>query len=388
MNIGTNDFRKDLLVKTFAEKMSGGPTVCARAPGRVELMGSHTDYNEGFVLTMAIDRDTWVAGRRRNDGVVRVHSVNLDETRSFSIDTPVQSRDWSAYVQGVVSSLLQAGYDTPGFDAVIHGDVPLGGGLSSSASFSAATAVFVTSLADHQPDRLTLAQLCQQAENQVVGVPCGILDPFSSLFGESDHVMLLDCRALTCEQFRVPATVQIVICDTCAPRQLSNSAYAERRAECETGARILAETVPGIKTLRDVTADHWHKHADSLPTIIRKRCGYVIAENQRVLDMAQALAADDRSAIRELCAASFYGADSQYEIVTSEMTAMRTAATTAHGAIGVRNSGGGFGGCLVAFVESSKTDAFIESTTVAYQTTTGITPQVFPVTPANGAGLI
>jgi galactokinase len=377
--------RQQSLTEAFTQEMSGTPSIWARAPGRVELMGSHTDYNDGFVLTMAIDRDTWIAARPRQDRQVRVASINAGEMREFSIDDLPRPGSWTAYIHGVLWLMSRAGYECPGFDAVIEGNVPVGSGLSSSASLAVATAILTAEAGQHAVDRLALAKLCRQAENDIVGVPCGILDQYSSLFGQARHAMLLDCRALTCQQILVPESLQVVICDTRAPRQLSNSAYADRRTECETGLRLLAAAIPEALALRDITPEQFRRHAARLPETIRKRCRYIVDENQRVLDMANVLEANDWSGIREICTASFRGADRLYEIVTPEMTAMWTAASEAPGVVGVRNSGGGFGGCLVAFVDAAKTTAFMESASETYKGRTGIAPNVFCVSADDGA---
>ena len=351
-------------------------------------MGSHTDYNDGFVLTMAIGQNTWVAAHPRQDLRVRVRSINAGDTREFSIDDVPLKGDWSSYVHGVLWKLLLAGYEFPGFDAVIHGDIPLGSGLSSSASLAVVTAILAIELGGQLPtDRLALAKLCQQSENEIVGVPCGILDQYSSLFGKARHAMLLDCRALTCQHTALPKDLQVIVCDTRAPRELANSAYAQRRAECESGVRLLSAAMP-IGALRDVSSAQFERCQSRLPETVRQRCQYVIQENQRVCDMACALATNDFAAIRMICDASFEDADRLYEIVTAEMRAMRDASCAAPGLVGVRNSGGGFGGCLVAFVTASKTDAFIKSVHNAYQSTTGIEPSIFAVKASDGAGIL
>ncbi len=374
------------MIAAFTEKMLSQPTSWVRAPGRVELMGSHTDYNDGFVLTAAIDRDTWIAAAPRPDRLVRVISLNQGTTRSFAIEDVPQQGDWVSYVHGVLWGMLMESYSFPGFNAVIHGTVPLGGGLSSSASLSVATAVLAARLGKCRIESLELARLCQQSENDTVGVPCGILDPFSSLFGKGDHAMLLDCRRRTCDNIQIPSSIRIVVCDTRAPRRLANSAYGDRRTECETGVRLLSDRLPGIGALRDVSMKQFTEHVAELPTVVANRCRYILEENQRVLDLAKALTANDHASIKTLCDASFEGADEQYEIVVDEMRAMRDAAKSSPGIIGVRNSGGGFGGCLVAFVKKEEVVEFTASTARTYQASTGITPKVFVVNAADGAG--
>lgn len=379
--------RTQLIERTLQAQISKPPSLWVRAPGRVELMGSHTDYNDGYVLTMATDRDTWIAAEPRIDNRVRITSLNQNETHEFSFeDVPLQGH-WTSYIHGVLWIMLVAEHEFPGFDAVVHGNIPLGSGLSSSASLTVATAMLACELGKCLLDDLPIAQYCRQAENDIVGVPCGILDQYSSVFGKADNAMMLDCRSLTHEHFEIPPGLQIIVCDTGAPRQLVDSAYAERRADCEQAVEILLGD-PRQHALRDLSQSQFERCKSQLPDRIRLRTSYVIQENQRVLDLANAFENSDFQTIGQLCAASFHGADTQYEIVTDEMRAMRDAAAAAPGSVGVRNSGGGFGGSLVAFVQTEHADAFIQYTAETYHAATGIQPDLFCVEAANGASVL
>ena len=383
--------RKSQLSETFSRQFNSEPTVWVRAPGRVDLMGSHTDYNDGFVLTSPIDRDTWIAAAPRDDTNVRIKSLNLNAYAEFRINGPTsEDVDWHTYVQGVLLILGQAGYVCPGFDAVIHGTIPIASGLSSSASLEAATAVLSMELGNHRIDAVQLALYCQQAENEVVGVNCGILDQYSSILGQADHALLLDCRDLSCRQTVIPESLAIVICDTRVPRQLAGSEYGERRAACEVGVGCLAKALPDVDVtaLRDITFEQFTEASAYLSPTVARRCQFVIEENQRVLDMAAALAADDRDRIGTLCCDSFRGARELYEITVPAMEAMFAAMTSAPGVIGARQAGAGFGGCLVAVVDRSLVEQFIAHVHAAYEQATCVEPDVFSVEIAAGAGRI
>ncbi|GAB4560788.1 MAG: galactokinase [Anaerolineae bacterium] len=380
--------RRRTIEQAFQSLWGGEPTIWTRAPGRVDLMGSHTDYNEGYVLTLPIDRDVWIAARPRSDGRVRVASLNVDGQSEFSLDQ-IERDDatpWSNYVRGVAAVLQAEGLPLIGFDGLIHSTVPLGGGLSSSAALESATAILFRTLGGWDIEPVRLALLCQKAENTFVGVNCGILDQYTSIMGEEGCALLLDCRNLSSQPVTVPEAIQVVICDTRAKRELSGSEYGERRAQCEQGARLLAQHDPNVKALRDVSAALFQAHQADLPETIRRRCQFIIEENERVLELAEALPRGDRAAIARLTAESFAGARDLYEISIPAMEAMMAAMLSAPGVIGARQAGAGFGGCMVAFVEADRVDIFQQAVTERYQAATGITPAVFPVRPAAGAG--
>jgi galactokinase len=382
------------MMRAFADHFEGAPTIWVRAPGRVDLMGSHTDYNQGYVLTLPIDRDTWIAARPRADDMVRVHSLNTESGSSWRLDAIARDRiaPWTDYMRGVASVLQAKGYALTGCDSLVHSTIPLSSGLSSSAALEAATAMLFQALGEWAIARVEMALLCQRAENQFVGVNCGILDQYTSILGEAGCVLLLDCRDLSSQPVTVPDGVRVVICDTRAKRELAGSEYGERRAQCEEGARLLAGFYPGVTALRDftalrgVTAAQFAAHADDLPPVVARRCRFIIEENARVLALAQALPALDRGAIRELTYASYAGARDLYEIGSAEMAAMMGAMASAPGVIGARQAGGGFGGCMVAFVESAQVDTFEGHVRRAYAASTGRQPEVYPVQAAAGAG--
>jgi galactokinase len=362
----------------------------------VDLMGSHTDYNQGFVLTMAIDRETWIAACPRADGAtppshrrqIVIHSLNVDGCGDFSLDeiTRDSLTPWTNYVRGVARVLQDEGYLLGGFDGLIHSTVPMSSGLSSSAALEVATATLFSVLGGWSVDPVELALLCQRAENHFVGVNCGILDQYTSALGQDGCAILLDCRRLASEPVPIHPDLQIVICDTRAKRELSGTEYPERRRQCEEGARQLARFYPDVQALRDVNTEQLAAHAADLSPVVARRCRFIIEENQRVLDLARVLPGGDESAIRSLTAASYAGARDLYEIGAPAMATMMEAMLSAPGVIGARQAGAGFGGCMVAFVRQEEIAAFARQVCQSYAAASGIEPVVYPVRGAAGAG--
>jgi galactokinase len=353
-------------------------------------MGSHTDYNQGYVLTLSIDRDTWIAAQPRDDRQVVTHSLNLDSSSAFDLDaiTHDKTAPWTNYIRGVAAILQDEGYRLNGFNGLIHSTVPISSGLSSSAALEVATAVMFEQLGDWQVDNVKLALLCQRAENQFVGVNCGILDQYTSALGQAGCALMLDCRNLTSQLVPLHQDVCVVICDTRAKRELTGTEYPERRAQCEEGARQLARFYPGVSALRDVTLEQLAAHEGDLPEVVVRRCRFIIEENQRVLQMGQVLPVGECATICALTAASYAGARDLYEIGSPEMAMMMDAMLSAPGVIGARQAGAGFGGCMVAFVDSRLTDLFADHVRQAYAAAAGIQPMVYPVQAAPGAGLV
>lgn len=373
--------RRDAVTKIFRDRFVGDPDVWARAPGRVDLMGSHTDYNLGFVLTLPISRDTWFAARARDDTRVRLYSANLDAEDCFDlglIERRGERIQWSDYVRGVAWALAGAAYPLRGFDAVIQSTVPIGSGLSSSAALECTAAVVFRALGGWQLEPERMAQLCLKAENEYIGLNCGILDQFSSCLGREGCALLLDCRDLSTRPVQVAEGIRVMICDTRSQRELVGGEYDLRRAKCEEGAAAL-----GVPALRDATVPVLEAHTGRLSAEVVKRCRFIIEENERVPAMARALANGDRDAIRRLCAESFAGARDMYEICSPPMLAMMEAMTGAPGVIGARQAGAGFGGCMVAFIEAGSEEAFAAVVSTEYGNA-----ELYPVEPAAGAGLM
>lgn len=382
--------RKAWLTQEFSTRYGQAPSVWTRAPGRVDLMGSHTDYNQGFILTMTIDRDTWLAARPRLDRGVQLASLNVAGSGSIDLDAIQQHKEpaWLNYVAGMAKVMQDAGYQLTGFDGLLHTTVPVSSGLSSSAALEMAAGRMFEALAGFEIDAVKLALLGQAAENKFVGVQCGILDQYTSAKGQAGCALMLDSRTLSSRDVRLAAGIALVICDTRAKRELAGSQYGLRRAQCEQGAARLGQIYPGITALRDVSLAQLNAAAADLPPEVAKRCRFIVEENARVLALADALPLGDRAAMRDLCAASFAGARDLYEIVVPEMEAMMAAMMSAPGVIGARQAGAGFGGCMVSFVEADAVPAFVAHVQTTYAAATGLQPNIYATQPAPGAGVL
>ena len=382
--------RRAVMEDGFAARFGVRPTTWCRAPGRVDLMGSHTDYNLGPVLTMTIDRDTWVAARPRDDRRVRVTSLDLPGDAEFRLDRIEHDRvtPWTDYVRGVAAALLGAGYPLVGFDGLVASTIPFGSGLSSSAAIDVAIAVTFEAVSGFRLEPLDLALLAQRAENQFVGVQCGILDQYTSVMGSAGHALLLDCRDLVSRAVAIAPELAVVVCDTRAERRLGATGFGERRAQCEEGVAILRTFVPAIGSLRDVSPALLEAHAEALPAVVRRRCRFIIEEAARVVELAAALPIGDRSTIGRLLADSYAGATGLYEIGAPAMSAMIAAMRSAPGFVGGRQAGAGFGGSMVAIVKREAVAQFARHVDEAYAAATGITTRTFAVEASSGAGIL
>jgi galactokinase len=351
-------------------------------------MGSHTDYNEGHVLTMTLHRDTWLALRPRADGRVAIASLDLPGTAEFALTDLVRDErvPWTDYVRGVAAVLQAEGRRLVGFDGLVQSTVPFGAGLSSSAAIEIAALLAFATAGGFRLEPLETAILGQRAENEFVGVSCGILDQYTSALGQAGHALLLDCRHLESRPIRIAPHVAVVICDTRAERQLGTTGYGERRRACETGVARLQEVDPDIGALRDVSPAFLAAHEDSLPPEVARRCRFIVEEERRVLELSEALPTGDRAILAALLEASWDGATRLFEIGAPAMTAMSEAIGGAPGLIGRRQAGAGFGGCLVAFVEREAVAPFSQHVARAYAATTGIEARIFAVEAAPAAG--
>jgi galactokinase len=380
--------RREEMSRVFHERYAAEPEGWVRAPGRAELLGTDTDDHLGYVMTMAIPADTWIACRPSGSSRVGVYSMNLGEEADYRLGEEPEERSsrWERYVSGVSQILRTRGYRPGGVEAVIHGTVPIGGGLSSSASLEVAACLMFQAAGGFVLDPRQTAEVCQQAENQCVGVMCGILDQYSSCFGKEGTALFLDCRSLTHIEVGLPPDIRVVVCDTNFPRTLAGSEYAKRRAECDEGTRLLRDASSGIRTLRDVSSRLFARLEAGLPETNRRRCRFIVEENQRVVDFFGAVVRDDRAAMRKLCAGSFAGMRDLYEKTVPAMESMYEAMVGAPGAIAARQSGGGFGGCMVAYVEADRVDAFSARVRADYKRLSGLDATVIVTRPSAGAG--
>jgi len=366
----------------------GGEGRFYRAPGRVNLIGEHTDYNDGFVLPAAIDFDCWLAVSPRPDASLILRSDDFDQTCQVDLsdNTVRPSKTWSDYPVGVAVVLKKAGYQLQGANALIHGEVPIGAGLSSSAALEVASAYAFLDLAGCRLDGVQLAQLCQRAENEFVGARCGIMDQFVSVQGRAGHALLLDCRSLEYELVPLPDSVQLVISNTMVKHELASGEYNRRRAECEEAVRRLSPVLPGIRALRDVNLEQLEKNRSRLPETIWRRAYHVISENVRVLQAVAALRAGNLRELGQAMAESHQSLRDFYEVSCTELDLMVELANQQRGIYGARMTGGGFGGCTVNVVDAQHADEFQRQVADAYQQATGLTPEIYISAAADGAG--
>jgi galactokinase len=358
--------------------------VC-RAPGRVNLIGEHTDYNDGFVMPVAIDRHTRVIVEPRADRRLVVHSSAFDETVDIDLDATGggPTGHWSDYVRGVAAVLEGAGHRLVGATLDITSDVPIGAGLSSSAALEAATARALLDTAGIDLDRTALALACQRAEHEYAGMRCGIMDQFVVCHGRPDHALLLDTRTLEMEWLPLPEGMAIVVCNTMTTHALAGSAYNERRADCEAGVRAMAARSPQVRALRDVTPAILEAHRDDLSPRVYRRCRHVVTENARVESAAHALRMGDLDAFGSLMGASHRSLRDDYDVSCPELDAMVECAA-GPGVFGARMTGGGFGGCTVNLVATAAVDDFRARITDRYRERTGANADVYVCSASQG----
>ena len=379
------------LKEAFAACYGGGaePQVY-RAPGRVNLIGEHTDYNDGFVMPAAIDFYTWVAAAPREDRRLRLRSENFDESAEFDLDDadPRPRGHWSDYPRGVAVMLTRSGIDLRGADLLIRGEVPIGSGLSSSAAVEVATAYALADLSCARLDAMELAKLCQRAENEFVGVRCGLMDQFIACHGRASAALLLDCRTLDYASLPLPTDVRLVVCNTMVRHELAGGEYNERRAQCEEGVRLLSRSLPCVRALRDVTSTELERLKDELPHVVYRRCRHVVGEDERVTAARTALERGDLAEFGRLMGESHRSLRDDYEVSCRELDLMVELARAQEGVYGARMTGGGFGGCTVNLVGAYFVDAFRRGVARGYEDATGIRPEIYVCAPAEGVGRV
>jgi galactokinase len=366
-------------------------SITVKAPGRINIIGEHTDYNEGFVLPGAIDKAIIV--QIHSNGTLQdchVQAANLGETFHFNLqELKAVEPGWANYVLGVVHELQQLGGSLSGFDAVFEGDVPIGSGMSSSAALECSFAFALNELFELGLDRWTLIKAAQRAEHKFVGTKCGIMDQFSSVMGKKDQVMLLDCRSLDFEYLPcVLGDYQLILLNTNVSHSLASSEYNTRREECESGVAILQEQFPAIQSLRDVTMEMFEQGIPRLPLKVAQRCKHVISENERVLEATRALQSRDFKRLGELMYASHRSLQHDYEVSCPELDFLVEQTRFKDYVLGARMMGGGFGGCTINLIEKQKVAIFQEAMAAAYQRQFGIDLTPYEVSIENGAQIL
>ena len=355
------------------------------APGRVNLIGEHTDYNDGFVLPMAIDRGLRITVRPRSRRTAVVSSDRGGAAAEIDLDGPLAAGriGWGRYVEGVVAGYRRLGWEIPGFEAVITADLPAGGGLSSSAALEVGMATVLETLCGRELPTAEKALLCQRAEHEFAGVPCGIMDQFAVAFGRAGHALLLDCRSREIRPVPLAAEVAILVIDSGVKHALADGGYAARRRDCEAAARRL-----GKVALRDVSPSEWPTVEPVLPEPERRRTRHVVAENARVLAFAAAVEAGDWPLAGKLMNESHTSLRDDFEVSCRELDLICEAAGTVAGVFGCRMTGGGFGGCAVALIDAARADSIAIDVRARCGASLGVEPPVFATGAAGGARLV
>lgn len=382
--------KRSWIRKVFRETHGRNPRLF-RAPGRVNFIGEHTDYNEGFVLPFAIDRETLMAGTPRPDTMINIRALDVNDSISFDLRDPAVKRrgSWVDYVEGTVRC-LQKRFDLQnGADIIFASTVPSGAGLSSSAALEVSMGYAILSLNGLEVDRGELVFAAQQAEHEFVGARTGIMDQFTSVFGAQGHALLLDCRSV--DETLIPLEIEgamLVVCDTKVQHKLASSEYNTRRAECEKGVELLSRDLPGIKSLRDVTLKDFEQCEKGLPEPIGRRCRHVITENIRTQEAASALRNCDLPGAGSLMFGSHLSLRNDYEVSCPELNTLVEIAGTIDGVYGARMTGGGFGGCTVNLIKAEVLEDFRRNIRRGYNEKFGFAPEIYVVHPSDGASEI
>ncbi len=369
------------ITAAFRSFFHTSPTFLVRAPGRVNLIGEHTDYNEGFVLPMALELSTWIALHPRADAKVFLHSLDFHETIEFSLSDLKKKSGWGEYVKGVAWALQGAGYALQGWEGVVAGEVPIGAGLSSSAALEVAAARAFAAVSRWEWDGKKMALLCQKAENEWVGVQCGIMDQMASTLVQRDHALFLDCHTLETRQVPFPQGVTVVVMDTNTRRELVGSAYNERREECRRAARLL-----GVPSLRHLSTEAFERQAAArnLDEVLYRRARHVITENERVRQAVQAMEANDVLTLGALLRESHRSLDRDFEVTNAALNLIVTAAWEHPACYGARMTGAGFGGCALALVKEDAVQDFMHFVRETYRRRGDREASLYPSHPAPG----
>ena len=366
------------------------PDIIVRAPGRVNLIGDHTDYNDGFVLPVAIDRATYVAARQREDKQIRVFAVDMADQDAFTLDTITYNTDqpWSNYVRGIVKEFLSEHHHIGGADLFITSDVPRSAGLSSSAALEVAVGYAFVQLYNLEMDRTSLALLAQRVENNFVGVQSGVMDQLISVLGQDGHAVRIDCRDLSIRTIPLYQNTSIVVCNSNVERMLTESAYNQRRQECTEAVHLFKTWYPDIVALRDITPAMFEQHAEALPETIRARARHVVSENDRVLRSTTALEQHDVETFGTLMNESHKSLRDDYEVSIPELDVLVSSAQQVPGCYGARLTGAGFGGCIVSVVDTNVIETFQKTVASAYHQATGRDTTIYICRAADGVNQV
>jgi galactokinase len=375
---------KQQVLEAFFTMYARPPSILARSPGRVNVIGEHTDYNDGFVLPMAIDRAIWIALRPRSDSQVHVRSLDFDKAGHFDLTSFSHADEgWLEYIKGTAWALLKAGYSLTGWEGVVAGDVPIGAGLSSSAALELATARAFVAVSNLPWNPAEMARLALKAENDWVGLNCGIMDQMISASGQAGHAVLIDCRSLETSAVPLPLDTTVVVMDTATRRGLVDSAYNERQAQCAAAAKYFE-----VPALRDVSMAHFQERSDGMEPLICKRARHVISEDERTIQAVKAMRRGDAHRLGLLMNASHVSLRDDFEVSSQELNTMVEIAQKQAGCFGARMTGGGFGGCAVALVRSSQVETFTANVRQAYEAATDLAPNIYICQASDGSSLV
>ena len=378
-----NEFRGD-----FMDRYGYRPAIFS-APGRVNLIGEHTDYNDGFVLPFAIDKRTYVGYSARGDGVINVHSRTVGKSESFAPGDSKVRKGWGRYIRGMAEILQRRGHRINGADLLIDSEIPLGAGLSSSAALEISVGLAFTSTGGKTLDLVDLAFVGQEVEHNYLGVRSGIMDQFTSALGKAGSALLIDCRTSSFEPVPLDlGELALVVCDSNVEHELAGSEYNLRREQCEKGVEIFRTKKPVVKALRDVSELDLEAAEEILPEVIYRRCRHVITENARTLESVSALKKGDLDRLGDLMYRSHESLKDDYEVSCDELDVLVAAASEFDGVLGARMTGGGFGGCTINLVKKDRIDDFIPYMKSRFQKAFGRDTNIFRVIPSDGAQTI
>jgi galactokinase len=375
------------IAQTFNEKYQAKPLII-RSPGRINLIGEHTDYNEGFVLPAAIDKSIYLGFAKNNSRKCRIYALDFQEEKIFSLENMKPAEGWINFVMGVAAVIQKAGNQLEGFDCVLGGDIPIGAGLSSSAALENGVGFGLNELFNLNLERLELLKFSQQAEHAFAGVKCGIMDMFASMMGKKDQAIRLDCRSLEHSYFPLDlGDYQLLLCNTKVAHSLAESAYNKRREECQEGVNKVKDQFPEVKSLRDVTPQMLEKAKGEMSPVIYKRCAYVIRENERLIKTCEALADHDLIAVGQFLYGSHEGLSESYEVSCPELDFLVDYTRDLPDVLGARMMGGGFGGCTLNLLKKSAVKDFVPAVTSAYLEQFGREMETYAVKVADGTGV-